>query len=162
MLLSPLSFSRELRQSRRDVDVRSEFLFWNQHHTRVVETQRSRTRVLICGPSGVGKSSLVNTVLKNEVVSRANGNLEPRCKLAYLTHLTIAWQSTESSGPISVEHDINAELVSEIQAKDGSDFVFHDANGFERGLEKTSRRVQIFLEDRQKRTKFEEQLHGIW
>ncbi|UPK94306.1 hypothetical protein LCI18_005241 [Fusarium solani-melongenae] len=43
-----------------------------------------------------------------------------------------------------------------------SHFTFHDANGFERGLEETLRRVHGFIEKRQEATTFEEQLHCIW
>ncbi|KAJ4217600.1 hypothetical protein NW759_008909 [Fusarium solani] len=135
--LNPLSCSNKVRQTIKDINIRPESLYWNLHHTRVVSLQRNRPRVLICGPTGVGKSTLVNEVLGEEV-------------------------SLASSGLNSVRHEIDTELTSTTPRENGSNFIFHDANGFERGLEETLRRVHGFIEKRQEATTFEEQLHCIW
>lgn len=74
--LSPLACANTIRRAIKDVDIRPESLYWNLSHTRILDLQRSRPRVLICGPSGVGKSTLINEVLGEEVVS-------PVCYLAY-------------------------------------------------------------------------------
>ncbi|KAJ4320194.1 hypothetical protein N0V84_005979 [Fusarium piperis] len=106
--LNPLTCANKIRQAIKDVDIRPESLYWNLPHTRVVGLQRSRPRVLLCGPSGVGKSTLVNEVLGEEV-------------------------SLASSGLDSVQHEIDAELTNTAPEESGNNFVFHDANGFERG-----------------------------
>ncbi|RSL99869.1 hypothetical protein CDV31_012003 [Fusarium ambrosium] len=135
--LNPLTCANKIRQAIKDLNIRPESLYWNLHHTRLVNLERSRPRVLICGPSGVGKSTLVNEVLGDEV-------------------------SLASSGIDSVQHEIDAELTSSTAGENGDNFIFHDANGFERGLEETLRRVHGFIKKRQETTTFEEQLHCIW
>ena len=64
-----MSFSGQIRQRISDIDIQPESLYWNQSHTRIVNVQRGRPRVLLCGPSGVGKSSLINEILDKAVVS---------------------------------------------------------------------------------------------
>ncbi|RSL51373.1 hypothetical protein CEP54_011455 [Fusarium duplospermum] len=135
--LNPLTCASTIRQAIKEIDIRPESLYWNLHHTRVVNLERSRPRVLICGPSGVGKSTLINEILGEEV-------------------------SLASSGLNSVQHEIDTELTSTTPGEKGNSFTFHDANGFERGLEETLRRVHSFIKKRQEATTFEEQLHCIW
>ncbi|RSL95177.1 hypothetical protein CEP52_012181 [Fusarium oligoseptatum] len=106
--LNPLNCASTIRQAIKEIDIRPESLYWNLHHTRVVDLERSRPRVLICGPSGVGKSTLVNEILGEEV-------------------------SLASSGLNSVQHEIDTGLTSTTPGENGNSFTFHDANGFERG-----------------------------
>ncbi|RSL69395.1 hypothetical protein CEP53_002237 [Fusarium sp. AF-6] len=106
--LNPLTCASTIRQAIKEIDIRPESLYWNLHHTRVVDLERSRPRVLICGPSGVGKSTLVNEILGQEV-------------------------SLASSGLNSVRHEIDTGLTSTTPGENGNSFTFHDANGFERG-----------------------------
>lgn len=58
-----------LRRSE-ECDVREEDRqHWNVTNTIMQERRPEKPRILICGPSGVGKSSLINAVLGKELVS---------------------------------------------------------------------------------------------
>jgi hypothetical protein len=54
-------------------------------------------------------------------------------------------------------HDIEHEITY-----DGSNFIFHDSEGFESGAKEEIEVVWDFIEKKSAATKLENQLHAIW
>lgn len=71
---NPLESRNAIRGNRVEMDIRSDSLFWKDGYCRRVDYERSKTRVLLCGTLGVGKSSIINLVLKETAVCLALGN----------------------------------------------------------------------------------------
>ena len=55
------------------------------------------------------------------------------------------------------EHDIEHEITYE-----GSNFIFHDSQGFESGAKEEIELVWDFIEKQSAATKLKDQLHAIW
>ena len=55
------------------------------------------------------------------------------------------------------EHDIEHEITYE-----GSNFIFHDSQGFESGAKEEIEIVWDFIEKKSAATKLKDQLHAIW
>ena len=54
-------------------------------------------------------------------------------------------------------HDIEHQITFP-----GSNFIFHDSEGFEAGGESEVDKVEMFIQKRMKRDKLQDQLHAIW
>ena len=66
--LNRLKFREQIRGNRAEIDIRSDSLFWNTDYSRRVDCERSKTRILVCGSLGIGKSTLINLILGITVV----------------------------------------------------------------------------------------------
>ncbi|KAE8449830.1 hypothetical protein EG329_007307 [Mollisiaceae sp. DMI_Dod_QoI] len=89
-------------------------------------------RIVVCGLTEVGKSTLINAALGKKM-------------------------SQESKGHQPGEHDINVAFQSEDKS-----FIIHDSCGFEAGKESNYTAVQEFLIERRDQPNFQEQVHCIW
>lgn len=69
--LNALEYRDSVRSNRVMMNIRSESLFWNEGFCRRVDYERKKTRVLLCGTLGVGKSTIINLVLKKTAVRLA-------------------------------------------------------------------------------------------
>ena len=70
--LNGLEFREQVRGDRAEMDVRSDSLFWNTDYRRRVDCERSKTRVLVCGSLGIGKSTIINLILERTAVCIAS------------------------------------------------------------------------------------------
>lgn len=70
--LNRLKFREQIRGNRAEMDIRSDSLFWNTDYCRRVDCERSKTRILVCGSLGIGKSTLINLTLGMTVVRIAS------------------------------------------------------------------------------------------
>jgi putative ribosome biogenesis GTPase RsgA len=61
-------FSKEFKAARASVITTEEAVYWSQT-LDASDLKIDKVRILVCGPSGVGKSTLVNKTFGREVVS---------------------------------------------------------------------------------------------
>ena len=66
--INTLKYKGHIRGKRAEMDVRSDSLFWNHGFSRRINHERSKTRVLLCGGLGIGKSSIINVILEQSAV----------------------------------------------------------------------------------------------
>lgn len=70
VFINMLSCRSMIRKKKMEIDQESKTLFWNEGYSRRVNTERSKTRVLVCGTLGIGKSSIINLILESALVGR--------------------------------------------------------------------------------------------
>lgn len=70
-VLNELKYSKHIRRDRMQMEVRSDSLPWNDGFRRRVDYERRKTRVLLCGTIGIGKSSIINFILEETAVRLA-------------------------------------------------------------------------------------------
>ncbi|KAL8691021.1 MAG: hypothetical protein Q9224_004268 [Gallowayella concinna] len=109
----------------------NEDIFWGEEKRMTIEAPGA-IRILVCGNSGVGKSTLINEV--------------------FGAHLT------EVSDRTRGQHDIRVPL----QCACRPNLIIHDSGGFESGGDKEVQRVKDFIVEMAKITKIEDRLHMIW
>ncbi|KUJ07614.1 uncharacterized protein LY89DRAFT_691686 [Mollisia scopiformis] len=110
----------------------SEQNFWNIHKELAAKKEIQYPRIVVCGMTEVGKSTLINAALGKKMTQ-------------------------ESKGHQPGEHDIQVALESEDKS-----FIIHDSCGFEAGKESNYTAVQDFLIERRDQPSFQEQVHCIW
>ncbi|KAL0764341.1 hypothetical protein CaCOL14_013183 [Colletotrichum acutatum] len=93
-------------------------------------------RILVCGNTGVGKSSLINKVFG------VSG-----CK-----------EVTKSSNNVRGEHNVQDEITW----PERPDLVIHDSRGFEAAATVELQAVREFLRNKQRDTDIGKRLHAIW
>ena len=69
--LNALKFREQIRGDRAEMDIRSDSLFWNTDFRRRIDYERSKTRILVCGSLGIGKSTTINLILERTAVRMA-------------------------------------------------------------------------------------------
>lgn len=110
--------------------------FWNDG---VVDPEDpGAIRVLVCGNTGVGKSSLINTMF--------------------------GVTDDESNAPTKVSHRATGrhDVREEITWKGRKDLVIHDSGGFEAaGVEEFSV-IEEFIKEKSEETELDKRLHVIW
>ncbi|KAI9700970.1 MAG: hypothetical protein M1820_006615 [Bogoriella megaspora] len=105
--------------------------FWNEHTVQPFDNPGA-IRVLVCGNTGVGKSTLINRVFGVPV-------------------------TTESSRSRGI-HDVK----SEIRFAERPDLIVHDSGGFEAGAVEEMDVVKEFLQEKSRADDINDRLHVIW
>ncbi|KAI6896472.1 hypothetical protein KC318_g10053 [Hortaea werneckii] len=105
--------------------------YWDSHEVVAIE-KPSAIRILVCGNSGVGKSTLINEVFGAE--------------------LAACWDRERG------EHDIRVALTSENRP----DLILHDSRGFESGRRDEFDVVEEFFREKSGAKNLTERLHMIW
>ncbi|KAK1456487.1 hypothetical protein CMEL01_16391 [Colletotrichum melonis] len=93
-------------------------------------------RILVCGNTGVGKSSLINKVFG----------------------VPDSEEVTKSSNNVRGEHNVQDELTWPGRP----DLVIHDSRGFEAAATAELQAVREFLRKKQRNTEINKRLHAIW
>ncbi|KAL8950955.1 MAG: hypothetical protein Q9222_003045 [Ikaeria aurantiellina] len=105
--------------------------FWNED-TTVEVFDRGALRILVCGNTGAGKSTLINAIFGASL--------------------------TEVSERVRGEHDIRTP----IRYHNRPDLIIHDTRGFESGSEEEVQQVKDFINERSNAADLMNQLHVIW
>ena len=110
--------------------------FWN--FRRWIDSQKpGAVRILVCGNTGVGKSSLIN-----KVFGVAPGSEEP----------------TQTSHRARGIHDVREE----IRWPGRPDLVIHDSGGFEAASLDEFKAIEDFLTEKSGEKNADKRLHAIW
>ncbi|CZR67833.1 uncharacterized protein PAC_17732 [Phialocephala subalpina] len=129
--ISKLSYAKILREQESFVceDHRK---YWNVTSTIMQKREPEKPRILICGPSGTGKSSLINKFLNQSVTEVSHG---------------------ASAG----NHDIRVPFGG-----GDSPYLIHDSNGWQSGEKENFEDIQAFLKESRSRDLLQDQLHCVW
>ena len=114
-----------------------------------ISDERWPIRVLVCGNTGVGKSTLINRVFGVPVVRYA-----PSQDRVYLLTVQQADPCERDAGV----HDIWKNYTWE----DRPDLIIHDSRGFQCASEEEILSVEKFLEGKAGKEKPKDRLHVIW
>ena len=106
--------------------------FWNEQGELSLDVERIPIRVLVCGNTGVGKSTLVNKIFGEEV--------------------------TTSSDRKAGVHDVNDAFTT----KTRPDLIVHDSGGFEAGGDEEIQSVKRFVNEKSTAGSIKDRLHVIW
>ena len=126
-------------------------VFWLENETvKIIEPQA--IRILVCGNTGVGKSTLINKVFGVEVVS--SELLQP-----YVLMSSLIWAcQTKASARSRGVHNIKDPMTS----PNRPDLIVHDSGGFETGGTDELQRVKDFVTDLSNKADHNDRLHVIW
>ncbi|KAL8790123.1 MAG: hypothetical protein Q9213_000825 [Squamulea squamosa] len=125
-----LPFRYEIEEERSKV-LTTEDVFWTQREQIAIEAPGA-IRILVCGNTGVGKSTLINEVFGAEM--------------------------TEVSDRTLGQHDIKIPLSCEGRP----DLIIHDSGGFESGGATQMQQLREFVTEMSKAVEIENRLHMIW
>lgn len=107
--------------------------FWNDGETAAMEDLPA-LRILVCGNTGVGKSTLISRVFG--VASEATG------------------VSTREAG----KHNIRTPITF----RERPDLIVHDSCGFEAGTDEEMKAVESFLQEKSSETDLAQRIHAVW
>ncbi|KAL8783816.1 MAG: hypothetical protein Q9213_004362 [Squamulea squamosa] len=111
---------------------------WNDDDAELLDNDNLKTiRILVCGNTGVGKSTLINRVF----------GVDP---------------SEEEVSKISDRKAGRHDVRDEIRHKGRRDLIIHDSKGFEYGDESQMREIGQFVKERSTMPNIEDRLHVIW
>lgn len=124
-----LSFRNDIEMLRSTVLTKD--IFWGEKETLDIE-EPGAVRILVCGSTGVGKSTLINEVFGAEV--------------------------THASDRARGVHDIKIPIM----CQDRPDLIVHDSGGFESGGDKEFQQVKDFIVEMSNTSEMKDRLHVIW
>ncbi|KAL8723618.1 MAG: hypothetical protein Q9181_007246 [Wetmoreana brouardii] len=105
--------------------------FWNERE--IIDTEDGGAiRILVCGNTGVGKSTLINEVFGAEL--------------------------TKASDNLRGIHNIKTPIV----CQDRPDLIIHDSGGFESGGDQEFQQVKDFIHEMSNERELNDRLHVIW
>ncbi|KAF8711482.1 hypothetical protein AX14_013269, partial [Amanita brunnescens Koide BX004] len=124
----------------------------NEKHVQILRKQYKcpHFRILVIGRANAGKTTILEKVCgvakgTKPIIYHKNGErLQPS-----QTHL----MPSIERGMHDIEHQITYP---------GSNFIFHDSQGFESGATQELEVAWKFIEERSTRTELKDQLHAIW
>ena len=131
-VVSMMSFGAKLREEQRFTILPNHELFWALNKELLVCSRADRPRILLCGQTHSGKTSLIGSVLERELDSVSHGAAQG-------------------------QHNIEVAMDSET-----TNIVLHDSQGFQSGGEHNYDHVQTFLTKRRASPHFLEQVHCVW
>ncbi len=129
--------------------------FWSDEDDDPLESGNLQTiRILVCGNTGVGKSTLINRVFGVDPDDKKVVSLRRNFILAHRLRVLQTKISHRSRGI----HDVR----DEIRHKHRRDLIIHDSGGFEAGDESQMHAVGQFVKERSMMPNIEDRLHVIW
>lgn len=129
--------------------------FWSDEDDDPLESGNLQTiRILVCGNTGVGKSTLINRVFGVDPNDKKVVSLRRNFMLAHRLRVLQTKISHRSRGI----HDVR----DEIRHKHRRDLIIHDSGGFEAGDESQMHAVGQFVKERSMMPNIEDRLHVIW
>jgi putative ribosome biogenesis GTPase RsgA len=82
--INNLESAKNIRKYKRNMKIKWDALYWNEGFSQRVTEGRGKTRILACGPLGIGKSRLINMMLERNIVCLLDVSNDP-----LLTRLTL-------------------------------------------------------------------------
>lgn len=123
--------------------------FWNDRALFDIE-QPHAIRVLVCGNTGIGKSTLINRVFGVEIVRmRASGFVQASADRL---------EKTESSARDRGIHNVREEIVDPARP----DLIVHDSGGFEAGDDSQIESIETFVREKSRVAELENRIHAVW